>query len=59
MANLIDPADLDATLDYVSPVPLWSSGAEAAEHGMADVENPGDAARSAVDKLARRMRSDG
>jgi hypothetical protein len=38
----IDPA----VFEYTSPVPLFASGAEAAEHGMRDLPEPGpDAAR--------------
>lgn len=49
--------EYDVALDYVSPVPLWSSGAEAAEHGKAEIITPGVAARKAIDKLqARRQR---
>lgn len=42
------------TFDYVSPVPLFASGAEAAAHGVADVEEPGDLAQQAIDKLTRK-----
>lgn len=28
------------TFDYESPLPLFASGAQAAAHGMAGVENP-------------------
>jgi len=45
----VDPA----VYDYVSPVPLFSSGAEAAAHGMADIEEPGEAAREKVDLLLK------
>lgn len=31
---------VNAALDYVSPIPLFDSGAEAAEHGLRDVEHP-------------------
>lgn len=48
-------ADLQATLDYESPVPLFASGAEAAEHGMAEVDDPGPAARRAIDRLAAKL----
>lgn len=39
------------TFGYVSPAPLFSSGAEAAEHGMRDIDNPSPEARLAVAKL--------
>lgn len=37
--------------DYVSPVPLFASGAEAAAHGMRDIAAPGPRARRAITKL--------
>jgi hypothetical protein len=45
--------DIDAVLGYVSPVPLFSSGAEAAAHGMRDIAEPGPAARRKVRQLQR------
>lgn len=42
-----------AVADYVSPVPLFASGAEAAEHGMREILNPGPEARAAAHKIAR------
>ncbi|MGW5569700.1 DUF6283 family protein [Nocardia thailandica] len=38
---------------YRSRVPLFASGAEAAEHGLAEIDNPGPAARRLVAKIAR------
>jgi hypothetical protein len=62
-----DPADLlavrlgiadgrldPAILDYAPVVPLFGSGAEAADHGLRDVEAPGAEARRAIDKIERR-----
>ncbi len=46
--------DLDAALSYESPVPLFATGQEAADHGLADLEHPDDRARKAIDKLTRR-----
>jgi hypothetical protein len=43
--------DYDAALNYVSPVPLFSSGAEAAAHGLRDLEIPTDKARRTIDRL--------
>lgn len=40
---------------YVSPVPLFGSGAEAAEHGMRDLPAPGPAARIKGRRIARRQ----
>jgi hypothetical protein len=39
--------------DYTTPVPLFASGAEAAEHGMRDLPAPGPAARRKAASLAR------
>ena len=41
------------TFDFVSPVPLFASGAEAAAHGMRDIENPGTKAQKVMDRLLR------
>ncbi|MFE4309140.1 DUF6283 family protein [Streptomyces sp. NPDC056891] len=53
----ISPETARAIRDYVSPVPLFASGAEAAAHGTREIHNPGPDARHAIDKL-RRTRSD-
>lgn len=45
-----------AIRDYMSPVPLFASGAAAAEHGMAEVEAPGPRAETAIAKLVRARR---
>ena len=45
--------DVKRLLSYVSPVPLFASGREAAEHGMQDVAEPGPDARSLVGKIKR------
>jgi hypothetical protein len=45
--------DLDAVLDYVSPVPLFSSGAAAAEHGKRDLAAPGEDAKRKAKMLLR------
>ena len=38
LAALLNPAiDIQAVLDYTTDVPLFSSGAEAAEHGKRDI----------------------
>lgn len=46
-----------AIQDYVSPVPLFASGAEAAAHGMREIRKLGPAARQAIHKI-RRTRTD-
>lgn len=44
--------------EYHSPVELFSSGAEAAAHGMKDIPNPGQQASRMIDKiLTKRTRS--
>lgn len=53
--NDLSEEDCHAILDYTTDVPLFSSGAEAAEHGMRDIFRPGAAARAMVDKLERRL----
>lgn len=45
------------TVEYRSPVPLFRSGAEAARHGLAEVNRPGPGAARAMAKIGRR-RSD-
>lgn len=57
MRGHLSGKELAATEDYVSPVPLFDSGAEAAEHGMLDYECPDDDARAVMDKILGR-RSD-
>lgn len=47
--------DVDATLAYVSPVPLFGSGAEAAKHGIRDIDTPGDRAKRTVARLAKKL----
>jgi hypothetical protein len=57
LQGVVSEEDFEAALDYVCPVPLFASGAEAAAHGMAEVEEPGLGARRVVDKVrARRVR---
>lgn len=52
-AGQLDPADVDQVLDYQTPVPLFASGAEAAAHGLADLEQPGQRAVRVIKKLDR------
>lgn len=42
-----------AALRYSTRVPLFASGAEAAEHGLRDIDRPGPEARAAIAKIAR------
>jgi hypothetical protein len=52
-AGEITVATADAIRDYVSPVPLFGSGAEAAAHGLREIHRPGVAACTAMDKITR------
>lgn len=44
--------------DYVSPVPLWTSGAEACAHGKRSIQRPGRQARGMIDRLVRKRDRD-
>ncbi len=46
-----------ATFDYVSPVPLFRSGREAAAHGLSGINNPDRRARRAIAKLEKELRN--
>jgi hypothetical protein len=54
IAGAIDEDTYRAAIDYVSPVPLFESGAEAAAHGIAEIEQPSDKAQRTVEKIARK-----
>lgn len=45
---------VDAIRDYVSPVPPFATGAEAAAHGMREIREPGPDACTAISKISRR-----
>lgn len=54
LAVRIRAADIDpAVYDYESPVPLFASGAAAAEHGLRDLAAPGDEALQRIQQLLR------
>lgn len=55
MGGQIDQDEYEATLDYVSPVPLFSSGAEAAAHGLAELDSPSEQAVNTIARLARKL----
>lgn len=40
---------------YVSPVPVFASGQEAADHGRAEIERPGPRAKRTIDRLDRKL----
>lgn len=45
----VDPA----VFEYTTDVPLWSSGQEAADHGMLEIDAPGVKAERTIEKLNR------
>lgn len=51
------PEGIEATRDYVSPVPLWTTGREAFQKGMAGVADPSPEAEEVMAKLGRRKPS--
>ncbi|MET8428380.1 DUF6283 family protein [Nocardia sp. NPDC004860] len=53
----ISPATFQAAVDYRSPVALFRSGAEAADHGQVDIHHPSTDAVRAITKISMR-RSD-
>ena len=54
MSGTLTDDDLEATINYVSPVPLFGSGAEAAAHGLTDVDQPDERACRTIDSLTRK-----
>jgi hypothetical protein len=54
LALRLNPKEIpDEVWDYKSPVPVFASGAEAAKHGMRDVDAPSPEARKMIDRLSR------
>ncbi|WP_203612281.1 DUF6283 family protein [Amycolatopsis sp. SID8362] len=53
----ISPETAQSVVNYRSPVPLFDSGAEAAIHGVRDIDIPDSAALRAIEKI-RRVRGD-
>lgn len=54
MASRLDPdVDVQACLDYTTDVPLFASGAEAAEHGKAEIQAPSGKAIKTIGKVAK------
>jgi Family of unknown function (DUF6283) len=52
--GLLTPEDLEAVLAYETAVPLFDSGAEAAAHGLAALEQPDERAIRQIEKLRRK-----
>ncbi|UGT58761.1 DUF6283 family protein [Nocardia asteroides] len=52
----ISAATFAAAEEFESTEPLFASGAEAADHGQREIEQPGLAARNAMRKVARSRR---
>lgn len=55
-SGFISPEEAQRTVDYVSPVPLFASGREAAEHGKRDLYNPGKRARAMKARLKNKLK---
>ncbi|MET7695319.1 DUF6283 family protein [Streptomyces sp. NPDC005483] len=51
--GLIDNDTYWALVEYVSPVPLFSSGSEAAAHGASGIDVPDEKARLLISKITR------
>ncbi|MBQ0850234.1 hypothetical protein J8N05_18735 [Streptomyces sp. BH-SS-21] len=49
----IDTVTYKAVVEYVSPVPLFSSGSEAGAHGESGIETPDERARRLINKINR------
>lgn len=49
-------AEIEATITYVSPVPLFGSGREAAEHGRSGIDDPSPEAVAVQQKVVRNRR---
>lgn len=56
-ASEMSPEVLDAILDYETSVLLWESGQAAADHGMSEIETPGDKARKVIEKVERKQQA--
>lgn len=52
--GVIPAEDLDGIFDYTTDVPIFASGAEAAEHGKAEIQSPGAKARRTVERIAKK-----
>lgn len=52
--GLLTPDDADELIGYTTDVPLFTTGREAADHGLARVTNPTVDAVRTMDKITRR-----
>lgn len=50
----LSPEVYEAVLDYTTEVPLFASGQEAADHGLAEVDEPSWEARRKIDRLLQK-----
>jgi len=50
----LPPEVVRAAMNYISPVPLFESGAAAARHGVRDLVAPGQPASAVIDAIVRR-----
>jgi hypothetical protein len=53
-AHSMTEQTMEAIFDYKTEVPLWGSGREAAEHGLAEVEAPSPQARRKIEGLLKK-----
>jgi hypothetical protein len=54
LVGQIREEDIDIIREYRTSVPIFTTGAEAAAHGMAEIYNPPDEARKIIDKLHKK-----
>jgi hypothetical protein len=53
--GLVTPEAFEVACNYTTDVPLWESGAVAAEHGKREINAPSDKATRTVAKLERKL----
>jgi hypothetical protein len=51
----VTPEVLDSIFDYMSPVPVFSTGQEAMEHGLKELEEPTEEALHIMQKIERKQ----
>ncbi|MFE4869595.1 DUF6283 family protein [Streptomyces sp. NPDC056682] len=56
LGDRINASTYQAAVEYVSPVPLFASGSEAAAHGQAGIDHPNDEANHLITKISRTRR---